>query len=152
MTSMPRLRLLIATGVVAVDPDALPPVVRFLVEEAAERFVITPRLPGRLHWLVSDTDRATQEADARLDAVLGQLDSIGAPGEGRVGDDSPISAFEDAVSAFKPDHILIALRTAEHDAWQERHLADRVRQRFHIPMTIFEIDPSGHVPAPDLTE
>jgi hypothetical protein len=29
---------------------------------------------------------------------------------------------------------------------------DRVRERFHIPMTIFEIDRSGHVPAPDVAE
>jgi hypothetical protein len=68
-----------------------------------------------------------------------------------VGDDSPIRAFEDAVSAFKPDHILIALRSADHDGWQERHLVDRVRERFHIPMTIFEIDRSGHVPVPDVS-
>ena len=27
---------------------------------------------------------------------------------------------------------------------------DGVRQRFHIPMTVFEIDRSGHVPAPNL--
>jgi hypothetical protein len=52
-----------------------------LIEGASERFVITPRLPGSLHWLVSDTDRATHEADERLDAVLGHLDSIGAPGK-----------------------------------------------------------------------
>jgi hypothetical protein len=149
---MPTVRLLIATGAAAVEPGALPPFIRFLVEGAVERFVITPRLPGRLQWLVSDTDRATHEADERLDVVLGQLGSIGAPGKGRVADDSPIRAFEDAVSTFKPDHILIALRSAEHAGWQERHLVDRVRQRFHIPMTIFEIDRTGHVPAPDLGE
>jgi hypothetical protein len=148
---MPKVKLLIATGAAAVDPAAIPPFVQFLVEGAAERFVITPRLPGRLQWLVSDTDRATHEADERLDAVLGQLASVGTPAKGRVGDDSPIRAFEDAVSAFKPDHILIALRSADHDGWQERHLVDRVRERFHIPMTIFEIDRSGHVPAPDVS-
>jgi hypothetical protein len=84
--------------------------------------------------------------------VLGQLNAMGSPGEGRVGDDTPIRAFEDAVSTFAPDHILIALRSADHDGWQERHLVDRVRQRFHIPMTIFEIDRSGHAPAPELAE
>jgi hypothetical protein len=150
VTTLPPLRLLIATGAVAVDVNGLPPVVRLLIEEASERFVITPRLPGALQWLVSDIDRATHEADERLEAVLGHLDALGAPGEGEVDAETPMTAFEDAVSAFKPDHILIALRGADHAGWQERRLVDRVRQRFHIPMTIFEIDRSGHVPAPNL--
>jgi hypothetical protein len=32
--------------------------------------------------------------------------------------------------AFKPDHILIAVRGADHSGWQERGLVDGVRQRF----------------------
>lgn len=67
---------------------------------------------------------------------------------GDVGDDTPYSAFIDAVRRFSPDHILIALRAADHSAWQERQLVDRVRQAFHIPLTVFEIDHSGHVPKP----
>jgi len=150
VTTLAPLKLLIATGAVAVDVDALPPVVRFLIEGASQRLVITPRLPGALQWLVSDIDRATHEADERLGAVLGQLDAMSAPGKGEVDADTPMTAFEDAVSAFKPDHILIALRGADHAGWQERRLVDRVRQQFHIPMTIFEIDRSGHVPAPNV--
>ena len=152
MKPLPKLRLLIVTGAAAVDAAAPPPLVRFLIEGAFERFVVTPRLPGALQWLVSDIDRATHEADERLDAVLGHLDALGAHGTGMVEADTPMRAFEDAVSAFRPDHILLALRGADHDGWQERHLVDRVRQRFHIPMTIFEIDRSGHVPAQDLAD
>jgi hypothetical protein len=152
MEPFPKLRLLIATGAAVVDASALPPLVRFLIEGASERLVVTPRLPGALHWLVSDIDGATHAADKRLDAVLGHLDALGAPGRGLVDADTPMLAFEDAVSAFKPDHMLLALRSADHDGWQERHLVDRVRQRFHIPMTIFEIDRSGHVPAQDFAE
>jgi hypothetical protein len=63
--------------------------------------------------------------------------------------DTPMLALEDAVRAFAPDHILLALRGADHDGWQEHHLVDRVRQRFHMPMTVFEIDQAGHAPAPD---
>jgi hypothetical protein len=152
MKPFPKLRLLIATGAAVVDADALPPLVRFLIEEASDRFVVTPRLPGALQWLVSDIDRATHEADERLDAVLGHLDALGAPGTGMVDADTPMRALEDAVSAFKPDHILVALRSADHKGWQEHRLVDRVRQRFHIPMTVFEIDRSGHLPAQDLTD
>jgi hypothetical protein len=42
---------------------------------------------------------------------------------------------------------LIGLRAADHSAWQERQLSDRVREGFHIPLTIFEIDRAGRVPA-----
>jgi hypothetical protein len=150
VTTLPPLRLLIATGAAAVDVNGLPPVVRLLIEEASERFVITPRLPSALQWLVSDIDRSTHEADERLDTVLGHLGAMGAPGNGEVDADTPMAAIEDAVNAFKPDHILIALRGADHAGWQERGLVDGVRQRFHIPMTVFEIDRSGHVPAPNL--
>jgi hypothetical protein len=152
MKPLPKLRLLIVTGAAAVDAAALPPLVRFLIEGAFERFVVTPRLPGALQWLVSDIDRATHEADERLDAVLGHLDALGAPGNRHGRGGHAQAAFEDAMSAFEPDHLLLALRSADHDGWQERHLVDRVRQRFHIPMTIFEIDRSGHVPAQDFAE
>jgi|SRR5271154_36283 len=150
MEPFPNLRLLIATGVTVVDADSLPPLVRFLIESSSERLVVTPRLPGPLHWLVSDIDGATHEADKRLGAVLGHLDALGAPGTGMVDADTPMLAFEDAVSTFKPDHILVGLRGADNGGWQEHHLLDRVRQRFHIPMTVFEVDGSGHVAAPDL--
>jgi hypothetical protein len=149
MNPFPDLRLLIATGAAAVDAGSLPPLVRFLIEGSSERLVVTPRLPGALHWLVSDIDQATHEADERLDAVLGHLNVLGTPGTGMVDADTPMQAFEDTVSEFKPDHILVALRSTDHDGWQEHHLVDRVRLRFHIPMTVFEIDRSGHAPAPD---
>jgi hypothetical protein len=152
MKPFPKLRLLIATGAAVVDAGALPPFVQFLIEGASDRYVVTPRLPGALQWLVSDIDRATHEADERLDAVLGHLNALGAPGTGMVDADTPMRALEDAVSAFQPDHILVALRSADHEGWQEHHLVDRVRQRFHIPMTVFEIDRSGHVPTQDLTD
>lgn len=152
MVSMPRTRLLVATGAAAADADALPPLIRFLIEGSAELFVITPRLEGPLHWLVSDSDRATHEADDRLNAVLGHFDSRDAPTGGAVGDDSPMTALKDAVDRFRPDHILIALRTEPHPGWQGRHLIDRARQQFHIPITVFEIDETGHVQVPDLSD
>jgi hypothetical protein len=90
-------------------------------------------LPGRLEWLASDTDRVRQEADERLPAVVSQVETL-APGAGKtgsVGDETPLSAFADAVRRFAPHHILIALRASDHSAWQERQLLDRVREGFH---------------------
>lgn len=57
-----------------------------------------------------------------------------------------MTAFDDAVRDFRPDHVLVALRAWEHADWQERDLVDAVRERYRLPVTVFEIDPEGHVP------
>jgi hypothetical protein len=150
MATDEQTRLLIVSGAAAADEDELPPLIRTLIQSASEILVITPALPTRLQWLASDTDRVKQEADERLQAVMAQVDAL-APetaAGGSVGDDTPLSVFADAVRRFAPAHILIALRSADHSAWQERQLTDRVREAFHIPLTIFEIDQAGHVPSP----
>jgi hypothetical protein len=143
-------RLLIVTGAAVAEVAELPPLIRSLVSAASEILVVAPALPGRLQWLASDVDRVRQEADERLQAVLGHVETLApdASEAGSVGDDTPLSAFSDAVRRFRPHHILIALRAADHSAWQEGQLVDRVREAFHIPVTIFEIDAGGRVPAP----
>jgi hypothetical protein len=139
-------RLLVATGAAVADVEELPAPVRGLLDAATDVLVITPILPGALQWLVSDTDRARHEADERLNAVLGHMAEMNVPAKGRVGDETPLTAFDDAVDEFRPDQILIALRSSEHAGWQERGLLDKVRERFRIPVTVFEIGPEGGVP------
>jgi hypothetical protein len=149
MSSDAGTRLLIASGEKAASVEELPPLVRALIQTASEILVMTPILVSRLRWLASDTDRARYEADERLSAVLGHIEAIapGAEARAQVGDETPITAFADAIRNFRPDHILVAMRSADHDAWQEQHLIDELRQRFHVPITVFEIDRAGHVPA-----
>ena len=150
MPTSEETRLLIVTGAAAADVEELPPLIQSLIGSASEIVVITPELPGRLQWLASDTDRVRHEADERLQTVLDHVETVApeAGVTGRVGDETPLSAFADAVRRFRPDHILIGLRASDHSAWQERRLTDKVREGFHIPLTIFEIDRGGHVPAP----
>lgn len=142
-------RLLIATGEAAANVEELPPLIRSLIKTASEIVVITPILVSRLRWLASDTDRARYEADERLSAVLGHVEAMAPEAEIRaeVGDDTPMTALDDVMRKFEPDHILIALRASDHDAWQERGLLDEIRHAFHIPMTVFEIDRAGRVPS-----
>jgi hypothetical protein len=149
MGSEKETRLLIVTGAAAENVGEVPPLIRALIETASEILVVAPTLPSRLQWLASDTDRVRQEADQRLKAVMAHVDEL-APGaaQGEVGDETPLSAFADAVRSFQPDHILIALRAADHSAWQEHELLDQVLEGFHIPLTLFEIDQAGRVPEP----
>lgn len=52
-----------------------------------------------------------------------------------------MTAFDDAVRAFWPDHILVGLRASDRSAWQERGLMDDILEAFHLPVTVFEVDP-----------
>jgi hypothetical protein len=147
-TVMPSLRLLIVTDAVAADPESLPPIIRYLIETASDRFVVSPRLTNPFQWLESDIDTATTQAEQRLSAVLAHFDTGAAPLDGTVGDETLRLAVEDAINDFKPDHLIIGIRPHDHDSWQERHLIENVRHRFHVPLTVFEIDDQGHSPAP----
>lgn len=133
-------RLLVAAGAAVADVTTLPALVRGLLDAASDILVVTPVLPGRLEWWASDTDRARYEADARLETVLGQFEELEVPAAGRAGDETPLTALDDAVRSFAPDHILIALRGAQDADWQERGLVDQVRRRFGLPVTVFVVD------------
>jgi hypothetical protein len=135
-------RLLIVAGEAAASVDDLPPVIRRLIEEAEEILVVAPALPSRIDWLTSATDKATEQADARLTVVLGHLDDLDADARGRAGEDEPIQAFHDAIEQFRPDHILISLRTAPRAGWQERGLLEDVVERFGLPVTVFQVSAS----------
>jgi hypothetical protein len=147
MASLSGTRLLIATGEAAASEDELPRLVQALIENASELLVMTPMLTSRLQWLASDTDRARYEADERLSTVLGHLETL-APDtaiRSRIGDDTPFTAFGDAIREFLPDHILIALRSSDHAGWQERGLLDQITE-FGIPITVFQLDRAGRPP------
>jgi hypothetical protein len=145
---VPSLRLLIVTDAVASDPASLPPIIRYLIETASDRFIVSPRLTNPFEWLESDIDKATAQAENRLSAVLTHFKTDAAPLDGTVGDETLMLAVEDAMNDFRPDHLIIGIRTHHHDSWQERHLIEKVRHRFHVPLTVFEIDDQGHSPAP----
>ncbi len=132
-------RLLIAAGGSASDPELLPFGVRELIDAAEEILVVTPRLPSRFEWLASATDKATEQADERLQAVLGHLEELGSEASGEVGADDPLLGLEDALRRFAADHLLIALRAEEDAGWQERGLLDEIQQRFGLPMTVFAV-------------
>ena len=132
-------RLLIVAGEAAATPDALPFGIRELIDAADEVLVVTPALPTRFEWLSSATDKAREQADERLRAVLGQVEELGTEARGTVGADDPFLAFEDALAQFEADHILVGLRPPADAAWQERGLLDELLRRFGIPVTAFSL-------------
>jgi hypothetical protein len=136
-------KLLIAAGHPVSELRELPAGVRALIDQADEILVMVPTLPGRLAWLAGEIDKTREVADARLQAILGQLEGADEPAKGVVGSDDPMVAFADAVADFGPDHILIALRSRDEGGWQEKGLIDRVLERFELPITVFELEAAG---------
>ena len=135
---MPQ-RLLIAAGQAAESVDSLPFGVRELIDAADEVLVVTPALPTRLEWLASASDKAREQADERLQAVLGQIEALGTQASGTVGADDALLAFEDALAAFHADHILVGLRSPDRASWQERGLLDELLNHFGVPVTVFSL-------------
>lgn len=133
------LKLLVATGAVAVDAADLPTGVRLLLDAADEILVVSPSLPKRFDWITSDTYRARLQADERLEAVLGQLEDLGVQAAGAVGSDEPVEAVGDAIRSFGPDHLLIGLRAGAQAGWQEQGLLEEIQRRFGLPMTVFQL-------------
>jgi hypothetical protein len=132
-------RLLVVAGEAAQSAAALPFGVQELLRSADEILVVTPALPSRFEWLASATDKAQEQADERLQAVLGQLEDLGAEARGTVGADDPLLAFEDALRTFPADHILVGLRPSDRAGWQERGLLDQLVTRFARPVTVFAL-------------
>ncbi len=141
-------RLLVLAGEAVAELDELPSEVRTELETAEEVFVVTPTLASRIEWLMSDIDPARHEADERLDTILGQLEPSGARvSGGAVGDDTPMTVVDDYVRGFRPDRIVLALRSDEHAAWQEQNLVVRIASETGLPLTVFAIDAQGRVRA-----
>jgi hypothetical protein len=145
----PIQRLLMVADSAVAAVDDLPAAVRAEIDAAAEVYVVTPSLPGRLAWLTDDVDRCRHLADERLDRVLGHVRTISPQAGGRIGDEILLTSFDDAVADFWPDHILIGLRSSEHGNWQERGLIEHVKERFRLPVTTYAIDPQGHASGPN---
>jgi nucleotide-binding universal stress UspA family protein len=123
--------------------------VRAVIDAAAAVYVLTPTLPGRLAWLADEVDEVRHVADERLDTVLGHMHSIGAHASGAAARGSVLTVIADAILEFRPDHILLALRSAEHANWQERGLVKHIEHRFGLPVTTYAVDPQGRASSAD---
>jgi nucleotide-binding universal stress UspA family protein len=140
--------LYVADAAVAVV-DELPAAVRALIDASAEIQIITPALPGRLAWLADDVDDERHVADERLETTLRQLRSIDAHAVGAVRRGSVLTVIADAIETFEPEHVLLALRSSDHANWQEARLAERVEQRFGVPLTTYTVDARGRASTAD---
>jgi len=106
----------------------------------AEVLVVSPALNVPLkHW-VSDEDQARDDARARLDRSLAQLQEAGISARGEVGDADPLQAIEDALRTFGADEIIVSTHPEGRSNWLERGVVTGARERFAVPITHVVVD------------
>jgi hypothetical protein len=96
------------------------------VGDASRVLVVAPALASRLHTWTNDTDRESEIARTRLENVLAQLEQHGVRADGRVSDQDPALAVEDALDAFAATEVIIVTEDHEHANWSERGLTARI--------------------------
>ncbi|HEU5373281.1 MAG TPA: universal stress protein [Gaiellaceae bacterium] len=102
--------------------------------------VVCPALNSPLRQWASDIDGARDDAQARLEASLATMRSVGIDANGQVGDGDPIQAIEDALRTFRPDELVIATHPEGKSHWLERGVVEKARERFALPVTHVTVD------------
>ena len=139
-------RLLIVAGATAASADELPESVRELIAEASEVLVVAPVLTSKLHLWTNDTDRAREQADERLTAVLGEVEAIGiswarAAQTGYYHAWDPPPRVEPRFVREEVDALVGLAR--EHDAAWGRWFSDRVIEPLELRFDDVVADPSA---------
>lgn len=102
--------------------------------------VVCPALNSRLKTWTSDEDPARAAAEARLDATVARLSSVGIEARGAVGDADPLVAVEDAVRLFRPDELVVSTHPEGRSNWLERGVVTALRERYDVPVTHVVVD------------
>ncbi|HEY7691354.1 MAG TPA: universal stress protein [Gaiellaceae bacterium] len=115
--------------------------IRRAVEEGrANVLVVSPALNSKLkHW-TSDENQARAAAEERLGRSIAQLEQLGIPARGEVGDADPVQAIEDALRTFGPDLIVISTHPEGRSNWLEQGVVGSARERFAVPITHVVVD------------
>src|SRR3954447_15677350 len=96
------------------------------VGDASMVLVVAPALASRLHTWTNDTDRESEIARIRLEKILARLEQQGVRAEGRLADQDPALAVEDALDGFAATEVIVLTQDPEHANWSERGLTARI--------------------------
>jgi hypothetical protein len=106
------------------------------IDNSARVLVVAPALASRLHLWTNDTDRESAITRARLETILVRLERYGIHAEGRLADQDPALAVDDALCrfGFAATEVIVITEDDQHANWAERGLDDRIG-RHGIPVT-----------------
>ena len=80
-------------------------------------------------------DARVEAAQARLDHTLRTLRSEGLHADGALGDARPMHALQAAVTAFRPDQLVISTHPEEHSTWLRHGVVHQARHVHSLPVT-----------------
>ncbi len=121
--------------------------IRRITAEGGRVIIVAPALASRLKYVLSDIDQARAEARQRLEESIELLRESGVSAEGEVGDSNPVRAFEDAVSIFDPDGVLVSTHPPGRSNWLERGEVEKIRSKTQLPVEHVVVDLAGGVSA-----
>jgi GABA permease len=108
----------------------------------AEVLVVAPVLTAdQLDLRAAEGDAGGAVAERRLGDSVGAIEAIGVAVTGRVGDEDPIVAIEDALATFAVDEVVIATHPPARSSWLERGVIERARAELDLPITHVVVDP-----------
>jgi hypothetical protein len=114
---------------------------RELADAGANYFaVVAPQNLPLVGQLV-DVEERREAAQSRIDVTMQVLSEFGLPSEGAVMDPDPPLAFDDAVRAAQPDHILLSCLYETRFGLTRKDLVEWAKDRFepsveHIPVRV----------------
>lgn len=126
--------------------------IRELTADGGRVIIIAPALSSRLEYVFSDVDKPREEAQKRLDASIALLHESGIDAEGEVGDASPVRAFEDAVSIYEPDGVLVSTHPEGRSNWIEKGIVEKIRAKTELPVEHVVVDISADVREEQLSQ
>ena len=107
--------------------------------DRAEYYVCVPANPVDTHqaehsgavWVWEATVKAAQQ---RLDSTLAALRAKGLKAAGALGDSRPLVALKEAVTAFKPDRIVISTHPEGRSVWLKQDVVDQAIGAHNLPV------------------
>lgn len=126
--------------------------IREMSAEGGRVIIVAPALSSRLEYVFSDVDKPREAAQERLDASIDALRKSGIDAEGEVGDANPVRAFEDAVSIYEPDGVLVSTHPEGRSHWLERGEVEKIRSKTDLPVEHVVVDLTSHLAAEHLSK
>lgn len=122
-----------------------------LIADGGRVIIVAPALSSRLKYVFSDVDQPREEAQERLNASIALLHESGIDAEGEVGDGNPVRAFEDAVTIYDPDGVLVSTHPEGRSNWIEKGVVEKIQGKTLLPVEHVVVDISVIEPQEQLS-